>query len=147
MPNPGLSLVGFMDMGHAINHLRNGCVPPDPSDAALIQEGNAARALLGAPIPNAGNPQILNIPQANQQYVHNLLNNSHFAPQLQQPGISVQLVEIDPLLAFQATVEDGRSAHHCAALHAAPSVADLLPICLPQAQVNEAINLALGPSR
>ena len=78
MPNPGLSLVGFMDMGQAIAHLRNGCVPADPSDAALIAEWNSARTLLGAAMGNAGSPEILDVPRANLQYVQDLLNNSHF---------------------------------------------------------------------
>ncbi|TPJ63492.1 MULTISPECIES: hypothetical protein [unclassified Mesorhizobium] len=142
MPNPGLSLVGFMDIGNAIQHLRNGCIPADPSDAALIQEWNAARGMLGPPIANAGHPEVLDIPQAHHRYVDDLLNNSHYAPQLQ--GVAVRLVEIEPLLAYQATVDDGRSAHHCGALPPAPPLGDLFPICLPQAQVNEAVSAVLN---
>jgi hypothetical protein len=44
-----------------------------------------------------------------------------------------KLIEIDPLLAYQFIVDMPRSNHHCATLRN-PTVADLMPICLPQAQ-------------
>lgn len=56
------------------------------------------------------------------------------------------LVEIDPLLAFQFTVGDGRSKHHGAALGQNPSVVDLLPICLPLAPPSENFQTFSSPN-
>lgn len=44
MPVPGLSLVGFMEEQAAIAYLRNRCIPPDPTDAALVAVWNTAKA-------------------------------------------------------------------------------------------------------
>jgi hypothetical protein len=41
------------------------------------------------------------------------------------------LVEIDPLLTFQFHVLSQRSQEHCGHLSARPSVAEMLPLCLP----------------
>jgi hypothetical protein len=46
-------------------------------------------------------------------------------------GASFQLVEIDPLLAFQITVDTDRGAHHCAGVDHPPSQEQMLAICLP----------------
>jgi hypothetical protein len=47
------------------------------------------------------------------------------------PGAEFKLVEIDPLLAYQFTVDTTRSDHHCAAFPKPPVNGDLLPVCLP----------------
>src|SRR5258708_6142220 len=76
VPTPGISMVGFMtDQQQAINHLRTACVPPVDTDAALIAEWQAAQAQLGAPIPNAGNPNIQPFPAAHQAHVQTLVQN------------------------------------------------------------------------
>jgi hypothetical protein len=139
VPTAGLTLVGFMtDAQQAINHLRNACVfqPPNDTDAALTAEWQAAQAQLAAPIANAGNPTIQNIPVAHQPYLQQFSQNwgvQNF--NAMWPGWDFKLVEIEPLLAYQFTVDLTRSAHHCGQLPNNPPVADLLPICLPQQQV------------
>ena len=72
MPTPGLSLVGFMDQQQAINYFRAACIPADPTDVALIAEWNAAKARLGAPVADCGQPDILPIPPADQAYIQQL---------------------------------------------------------------------------
>lgn len=141
MPSKGLSLVGFMDEQKAIEHLRLACVPADPSDAALRALWQTATARLGAPAANAGNPDIRPIPPASAGCIAAFVANTWVSGVLNSypPGskIEIALVEIDPLLAYQFTVDVERSMHHCGALGKPPSVDVLLPICLPTAQPNE----------
>jgi hypothetical protein len=143
MPTPGLSLVGFLGRDEALAHFKNACVPPNPADSALDAEWQAAKALLGAPMAGAGNPAILPIPPQYQQYIAQVSQLAWVAPVLAQlPNSTFALVEIDPLLAFQHTISISRSTHHCAGLAQGHSIGDLLPICLPQTQVNENILVA-----
>jgi hypothetical protein len=143
MPTPGLSLVGFMEPQHALNYLRAACVPPDASDAALLAEWTTAKARLGPPFTNAGQPDIQPIPPGDQAYVHQLQQQ----PWVQQalasyPGATFQVVEIDPLLAYQFHILGGHSDNHYPGLKLGPEVADLLPICLPMAPPNENIRIS-----
>lgn len=132
MATDGLSLVAFMDQPAAVNHLRIHCVPKDPADAALIAEWTTARAKLGNPIERAGNPDIQPIPAAHAPYIQNLSMLPWVAPSLAMlPGASFVSVEIDPLLAFQFTVDVDRSGHHCGALNNPPTFEQLLRVCLP----------------
>jgi hypothetical protein len=143
MPTPGLSLVGFMDQTQAINHLRTACVPADNSDAALISEWNAAQAKRGPSIANAGNPDIQPLPNAHP-HVQQL--TAALQPILGTAwlGATLSLVEIDPLLAYQFTVDKPRAAHHCAALVRPPTLDELLQICLPLTPQSEALEIAQG---
>jgi|SRR5271155_245677 len=137
MSTAGLSLVGFMtDQPQAFQHLRVQCVPADPSDAALAAAWNAAKAKLGAALPNAGAPNIQAIAAADAPYINQLVQQ----PWVQEAfrlfkyaAADFKLIEIDPLLAFQFIVDSPRSNFHCGGLKN-PTVADLLPICLPQTQ-------------
>jgi hypothetical protein len=144
MPSNGLSLVGFMDEQKAFEHLRVACVPADPSDAALRAVWQAATARLGAPTANAGNPDIQPIPPTSAAYVGAFVADPWVSGALNNypPGtkIEISLVEIDPLLAYQFTVDVERSIHHCGKL-GKPSVDELLPICLPTAPANEPITV------
>jgi hypothetical protein len=133
MPTPGISLVGFMEQQFALNYMRANCVMADPSDAALIAEWTAAKGKLGAPFAGAGNPDIQDIPPADQAYIQQLQQQ----PWVQQglmayPGASFKVVEIDPLLAFQFHILTDHSDGHCGNLPAGPGISDLLPIFLPQ---------------
>ena len=55
------------------------------------------------------------------------------------------MVEIDPLLAFQFTVDLERSQYHCASLSNPPTLEELLHLCLPLGQPNESITAVPGP--
>ena len=140
MPTNALSLVGFLDHPAAINHLRNDCVLPDTSDAALTDEWNTARARLGPAIANAGKPDIQPIPSAHEPHIEQLLEQ--WQP---GPGILFQLVEIDPLLALQSTVDRERADHHCGAFNRPPQLAELVPCCLPLGVQTETIQFVRGP--
>ena len=111
MPTPGLSLVGFLDQAEAINHLLAACVPQNSAPAALIAEWNSARQRLGAPIPNGGYPNIQPLPAAQQAHAQQVLAHPIFQdPQWQRA--SIQLVEIDPILGYQMTIDSNRMNHH-----------------------------------
>jgi hypothetical protein len=132
MPTQGLSLVGFMDQVHAIAHLKHACVPANPADAALIAEWNTAKGMLGAPVANAGHPDIQPLPAAETAQVMATPWATHFfAAGGPWAGASLKLVEVKPLLAYQFTVDLDRSQHHCAALGTPPTLAELMARCLP----------------
>jgi hypothetical protein len=147
MPTPGLSLVGFMDPYEAINHLAHTCVPANPDPIMLAAEAQAAQAALGAPTPNAGNPRISDIDPVHAAYFAQLVAQPNIAGYLTNtPGAAFKMVEIDPLLAFQYAIDEGRSHHHCGSLPAPPSVADLLPICLPLTQAAPTVKMNVQPN-
>lgn len=148
MPSRGLSLVGFMYQQPAIHHLRIACVPADPSDAALIAEWTAAQATLGAPITNAGKPDVQQLAPADMPYIAKFMAEPWVAFAFNHPilqaslqGATFRVIEIDPLLAFQSTVFLDRADHHCGRLNN-PSIADLLPVCLPIVQPREPLLLS-----
>lgn len=127
-----------MDQPTALTHFRNACVPADQSDAALTAEWHAARTLLdlsNLPVHNPGRPTISPIPESEQPYIEALQVRpwaaNYFAGIHQQP-YTFAMVELDPLLAYQFSVNTERSQHHCAHLSNPPTVQELLPICLPQ---------------
>ena len=134
MPTPGLSLLGFMDQQQAVNYLRGACVPPDPSDAALIAEWNAAQAKLGPSLDGAGNPDVQDLSSACQPHIQQLQQQDWWKAYLvAYPSATFKAVEIDPLLAFQFHIMNDRSDNHCNGLALGPGIADLLPVCLPLA--------------
>jgi hypothetical protein len=143
MPSAGLSLVGFMDRDQAISHLREACIPPDPSDQALEAEWMAARAKLGAQIDRAGTPEILDLPIEAQTHMNSVAAGwpAFFA----QGNAEFKLVEIAPLLAFQFTVDGQRSGHHCGPFSSPPTLDELLNCCIPIANVEEQLHSQQQP--
>jgi hypothetical protein len=150
MPVPGLSLVGFMDQAAAHAHFINQCVCASNAPADLDAEWNAAKAKLGPASPNVGHPDIQPIPAANVAHINQLQNGAWvghlFAAGGALHGAQFALVEIDPLLAFQFTIGDGRSRHHGATLPWCPSVDMLLPVCLPLAPQTENFHTFNSPN-
>lgn len=147
MPTQGQSLVGFLDQQAGINHLRNSCVVADPSDAALLQEWQAAKAKLGPPVANAGRPDIQMIPADGLTHIQTLLQQDWMKQAVagHLAGAAFQLVEIDPLLAFQFSVDVDRSNHHNNGIQGVPTLADLLNVCLPIQQTSEPIQVHQAP--
>lgn len=148
MPTPGKSLVGFMDQQAAIKYLRESCVPVGGSDdATLLAEWQTARSKLGPPVANAGHPDIQDIPPSHAAYIGLLASQPWLAPALNTSllGATFRLIEIDPLLAFQFAIDDGRSNHHCAPFNNPPSLDQLLEACLPLTPPTEPIQVAQGP--
>lgn len=147
MATPGLSLVGFLDEPNGIHHLRNACIAADPSEAALQAEWQAARARLGAPVPNAGLPNIQPLPDQAQAHIALLRQQPWVQAAFQSSliGASFQMVEIEPLLAFQLTVDMDRSNHHHNRSTAAPSLDELLQICLPLTNAAENVQAYPAP--
>jgi len=139
MPTPGLSLVGFLqDQQQALQHLKFSCVPAPATktDADLVADWQAAKAKLGAPIANAGNPNLTPIAATDPRIAAitaAMLQSawgSHFSGIL-GIGASFQMVEIAPLLAYQLSVDTDRSGSHCAQLANPPTEDELYACCLP----------------
>jgi hypothetical protein len=144
MPSPGVSLVGFIaNQQDAINHLMVACMPSvGATDATLIAEWQTAKAKLGPPMANAGNPSIQPLPAAQKGHANQILAEPVF--QTEWAGATINMVEIAPLLAHQITVDSNRSGHHCGSLSAAPTTQELMDCCLPLAQQQEETKLIPG---
>jgi len=145
MPTAGLSLLAFMSQQDAVEHLRAHTIPANPDVRALIAEWQAAQQRRGAPMPG-GRPEITDIPAANQPHIDMLMQQGWMAElRRRQPSAQFKLVEIDPLLTIHFMADLDRSMAHCKALRQNPSVADLLPICLPAVYPDEHINVVRLP--
>lgn len=132
MPVDGLSLVGFMESKPGIDYLKNACVLPDVSPKALQKEWNEARAKRGSPIPNAGKPDVQDIPNAHLGYLNGVKSKKEFAAAFQGKW-EFKLVEIAPILAYQHHLVLGHSASLCAGINdPAGQMGDLIKKCLPQ---------------
>lgn len=135
MSTDALSLVGFInDAAIALNHLRISCVPTPAtkSDAILLGEWIAAKNTLGPSFPSAGKPRRQPI-AATEPHIQQLLA-SPWGDQIKQYlglGADFQMVEIDPLLAYQITIDKERSQQHCNTLSRNPTYPELLNLCLP----------------
>ena len=131
MPTKGLSLVGFMDQPQALHHFRSACIPSIDDDAALIAEHAKAIAKLGAPIARIGQPDIQDILPQHAAYVGALSQFPWVAETLANcKNPAFKMVEIDPLLAYQFTVDSDRSKQHCGGLATPPTDIELLNVCL-----------------
>ena len=145
MPSPGLSLVGFLDRSAGIATLRNTCVLPDQSDDALGAEWEAARAKLGAPMERAGNPEIQELPPEAANHVTQVIANYQYVQQQMAAGMTFKMVELDPLLAYQFTVDKSRSDHHNGGPDAGrPNLDQLLAMCLPLHYQADGVRLNLN---
>jgi hypothetical protein len=137
MPTAGLSLVGFMaDEAQAIHHLRNACVPNpgDRPDGELRNDWISAKGKIESfqDCPSPGLPTMTPIDHS-ESHIQRLLQCA-WAPQLYHllaMGASFQMVEIDPLLAFQHAVDTERSNSHCSALTGPPTKDELFELCFP----------------
>jgi hypothetical protein len=145
MATKGLSLVGFMEKPRAIKYLRDVCAfQGDTSDARLGREWELAKAKLGGAIPNAGNPQIQEMPSAHHEHIARLLSQDWLKRKLDDSlkGATFKLVELSPLLAMQFAVCTERSGDLCNSLSRPPSMEELLTLCLPIAQPHAPINVS-----
>ncbi len=148
MPTSGLSLIGFMaDQAHALQFLKNSCVPTDGSDAALLAEWSRAQLNLGPAMPNAGYPDIQDPPPGAIHHITALKNIPHIAMMLAGPlfGVDFKFVEIEPLLAFQLAIDVERSTHHCGGFNRPPDVQQLLAVCLPLHPPTDQLQIIQSP--
>ncbi len=144
MPTSGLSLVGFMEQQQATAHLESACIPVNPDPTALATEWLAAKSKLGLPIQNAGNPEIHPIDPKHAAHITTILNQPIFQVGGALVGTLCMMVEIEPLLAFQFSVDMNRSDHHCSSISNPPSDIELLHLCLPLVTQNEDIRTTPG---
>ena len=145
VPTSGLSLVGFLGRTDAIAHLLQTCLPARGADneAAAEAAWQTAQQNLGAAFPPLGAPPLTPLDQS-KPHVQAVLA-SHLGPRISHElslGASLQWAEIEPLLAFQLTVDLDRSHHHCAALSKPPTEDELLELCLPTAPSSDQLHVA-----
>ena len=145
MPTSGLTLIGFFDkQDQVLQFMRTTCVPGAKSDSDLLMEWIAAKANLGSPTSRAGKPEILPIPQDLEDHINALSLLPQIANLLANglAGAEFKMVEIDPLLAFQFSIDVDRSNHHCHAFSNPPSNKELANACLPLAPTTENIQVS-----
>src|SRR5437899_2009281 len=106
MPAPGLSLVGFMTEEEGVNYLISSCDCGTEDPTAMFA---AAQANLGAPIDNAGQPEILDIPEEFNDYLEGVQRNPRFAQTVEPLTWAFKLIEADPLISFQFHIFTERS--------------------------------------
>lgn len=129
MPINGLSLVGFItEQQQALTHLKGNCVPGGKTDSQLIADWQAATAKLSPATPNAGQPSNQAIPAGQRSYLGHPAVVKELAL---YPGATIQMVEIEPLLPIQFTLDLDRVAHHSNALSHPPTIDELFAMCLP----------------
>jgi hypothetical protein len=144
MSTLGISLVGFIDDEQAaISHLQNACVLQDSNIGALVSHWLAARAAIGDPFANAGLPDIQPIPPSHHAYCDKLLALPSF-PNIWRRDCNIALVEIEPLLSYQTTINSSLSDEHRAELSTPPTLDQLMPICLPLEPAQEAFTIVPG---
>ena len=148
MAKAGKSLVGFMDQQFAIQYLRNSCAfATTLDDVALDGIWQTAKAKLGTPTAKAGMPDIQDIPASHTGYVTNLMSQPYLSNAwgTSLAGSAFKLIEIEPLLAFQFSIDNLRSDHHCTNLANPPTLDELLEMCLPLVPPMDPISVAQGP--
>lgn len=147
MPSIGLTLAGFMQRDQAVNYLRGAAIWPNDDDVSLEGVWQVANASLGQLIPNAGNPDIQPIPASKVAYIADLTARDWYQRQAGNwfSGATFQMVEIDPLLAFQFAVDVDRSQHHCNGLSVTPTEDELFKLCLPRDLPTEQWDWAPAP--
>jgi len=109
MSQQGYSLVGFMDAAAGVSYLRDRCDLPGSSDDALRDSWESARRRLGAPIADAGVPDIRPLPAGHEGHLEGVRRNPRFDTTLEGMPYDFAEVEIRRLLAFQFHVERERA--------------------------------------
>lgn len=143
MPKSALSLLGYLEQQKAFEYLQKQCLLDDSSPQVLQQHFEDAVLQLGSAIERAGYPEMLGIPALHQHYV-NTVRNSPLAKALEGRGtITIQLIEIAPLLAFQVHVELDRAKSLYQPSKTVPDVGEMLLKCFPL-QGNENIPVELS---
>lgn len=146
MPSPGLALIGFLDRDKAVHFLETACVPdPAHGRSDLEQQWIDAKARLGQATANAGHPDIQPIPNEHVGHIQSLTSAQWVQDAFQGQSVSFQLVEIDPLLAYQVHVDTDRTDHHCNGFSSPPTVSEMLPVCLPLTPPSENIQIIQYP--
>lgn len=136
MPVEGRSLLGFMDPAFAIPYLQQATIPPDPSPDALHAIWEQARGQLGEPTNHPGEPEMLDLGPEHHAHLQAVAASPRLQNGFDGQPYEFKLVEIDPLLAYQFDVNIERTEHLCAELGDPPSVATMLPVCLPTSLEN-----------
>ncbi len=119
-----------MEKERALDYLRKRCFFPDMSREVLLRHWSSARRLL-QPIPNAGRPDIREVPSQYLPYLEGVKASPRFTSTVQNLPWSFKLLEIEPLLAFQFHVIIDRADDLCGRLNSASTMDSILRICLP----------------
>lgn len=148
MPANARSLLGFVsDPGLALRYLKIRCLPaPDATDAALEAEWRAARTKLGPRARRAGHPRMRPI-DMDDPHIRALLSVEWAArtKTVLDQGATLQMVEIEPLIAAQITVDLEKARAQCAGLSSPPKHAELMKLGFPLELASGAVRVSRQP--
>jgi hypothetical protein len=138
MPTPALVLLGFMPMQFGMSYLLQRSVSNRSSNDAK-RLWLVAKSRIGAAEPNAGCPEVLELPENAKTHLDAAANNPHFLEAVKDGDLqgmpwSFKLVEIAPLIAFQFAVETERAGMLAPPGSDPPSIDEMLAIALPDRQ-------------
>lgn len=120
-----------MEPAPALGYLRNTLLP-DRSDPALLAHWTAAKARVNWTPERPGHPDVIPIPADHDQHVNFFISKPEFNDSIAPLQGRFALVEIEPLLAYQFDIVLDRANSHTAG-SAVPTIAEMLPVCLPHA--------------
>ena len=132
MPIDGLSLVGFLDRDSALNYFERACVFSDPCPEHRERAHAEARARLGEPFANPGQPDIQSLPDKHTDYLEEVQKHPRFLATIEwATAWSFRMIEIDRLLAHQFHVARRPVLCDGQPLSTPPTIEEMLAICLP----------------
>jgi len=140
----GRALIGFMPKDQAVHYLSTECEPGTSTPSALRDEWLSAVGILGKPAPNAGLPTIRDIPQSKKNHVHALCHSPDWGPLFSKnPHWELKLIEAEPLIAHQFSVQDAAAWSYLAGFSTPPTLDELLAACLPLLPINQELKVSL----
>jgi hypothetical protein len=143
MPMAGLSLVGFMDQGMAEGYLKRYCLLADSwKKKGAESHWKAAKARLGPRIEGAGAPEVEGIPSQHEAHLNAIRALPRFQATVGRTNPRFQVVNIPKLFAWQfGVVTENKASAACAALSPDAPLEQLLPLCLPTAIDDPAVDI------
>jgi len=124
-----------MEERAAVNYLQRNCLPPNIAGQQARSQWLVARGKIGAANPRAGRPEILDI-TGHEVYLDQVRASPRYADTVGTMTASFKQIEIGPVLAFQFEIEIDRASGVCTGLSKPPTLAEMMPICLPTTSID-----------
>lgn len=144
MPHPSLSLFGFLGFDEAAHYLTQTCDIGEVSPDTIKALWENASYAIGSVHGNPGHPEVLDVPSPLAPYVEAV--NCGWPGLLTQPGFSLKMVEVRPLLAYQLSITLAASENHCSKFAKPPTDSELFAVCMPQHPPQERLVLQATPN-
>jgi len=132
MPRDGLLLVGYLNEDAAVDYMKKRCSNSFTHDESSLRTAwREAYKKVQSPVAWLHPSVLRDIPPNLKHHTDLIEQDAEFAEVLDGMDYKFQVIEIDPLLAFQVDIDFARSDQACAGINQNPSIAEMLPRCLP----------------